>query len=214
MATKDDCLSLKDKQKVFVVAKFGDQFSNLNLNQNHKFFDKSLRSKRVTTDNKKVQDYAISKPLDFTNDNVSHAKKESSLLSKSKNNHLTSSFGNLNSDSGEKEELKKNKSANSSTLSLHIVAYENSVEASLDSDSCKNQELENKTENRSLINKWKTPKHFFSGVLSTFQNPFEFPRQQEYEGTKTPEVAHFKASQKMLNPNQSKASTSGKKDIQ
>uniref|UniRef100_A0AC34GNK4 Exophilin 5 n=1 Tax=Panagrolaimus sp. ES5 TaxID=591445 RepID=A0AC34GNK4_9BILA len=199
MATKEDCLSLKDNQKVFVVAKFGDQFSNLNLNQNQKFFDRSLRSKSVTTDNKKVQDYA---------------KKDSRLWSKSKNKHLTSSFLNLKSDSGEKDELKKTKSVNTSTLSLHIVAYENSVEASLDSDSCKNQDLEYKSENRSLINKWKTPKPFFSGVASTFQNPFEFPRQQENEGTKTPEVAHFKASQRLLNPNQSKASTSGKKDIQ
>uniref|UniRef100_A0AC34FN96 Uncharacterized protein n=1 Tax=Panagrolaimus sp. ES5 TaxID=591445 RepID=A0AC34FN96_9BILA len=190
MATKDDCLSLKNKQKVFVIA--GDQFSNLNLNQNHKFFDKSLCSKSVTTDNKKGQDYA---------------KKDSNLWSKSKNKRLTSSFLNLNSDSGEKEEFKEAKSVHSSTLSLHIAAYENTVEASLDSDSCKNQDLDYKSENRISINKWKTPKYFFSGLPSTFQNPFEFPRQQENEGTKAPEVAQFKASQKLLNSNQLNAST-------
>uniref|UniRef100_A0AC34G5C0 Uncharacterized protein n=1 Tax=Panagrolaimus sp. ES5 TaxID=591445 RepID=A0AC34G5C0_9BILA len=61
---------------------------------------------------------------------------------------------------------------NSSTLSLHIAAYENSNE---DSDA----EIEGEK-----------------------YNQFEFPRQQKLEATK-PEMMQFKASQKLLNPNDS-----------
>ena len=56
MATKDGCLSVKDKQSVFGANT--SQYSNLNLNQNHQSEAKQiLRSKSVTRDNRKVQSY-------------------------------------------------------------------------------------------------------------------------------------------------------------
>ena len=58
MATKDGCLSVKDKQSVFGGDTSNEQYSNLNLNQNHQSEAKQiLRSKSVTRDNRKVQSY-------------------------------------------------------------------------------------------------------------------------------------------------------------
>jgi hypothetical protein len=106
----------------------------------------------------------------------------------------------LNSES-EKEEAKKewkNESslnANNSTLSLHISAYENSVET-IASDSFKDKN------NDSLE---KDPKQILASASSTFiiQDTFEFPRQQNDDDTTEFGLSQYKASQRLLNPNDS-----------
>uniref|UniRef100_A0AC34GQ86 Uncharacterized protein n=1 Tax=Panagrolaimus sp. ES5 TaxID=591445 RepID=A0AC34GQ86_9BILA len=88
------------------------------------------------------------------------------------------------------------------TLSVHIAAYENSVEA--DSDDSNAGEIEGlkiKNEGKALIKKWEASKRVFTGNSLFIQNPFEFPRQQEDQNVDS-EIMQFKASQHLLNPNE------------
>uniref|UniRef100_A0A914QKR7 Uncharacterized protein n=1 Tax=Panagrolaimus davidi TaxID=227884 RepID=A0A914QKR7_9BILA len=86
---------------------------------------------------------------------------------------------------------------NNSTLSLHIAAYENSNEA-----------YDLVTDSISVENVGTTRKNqIFHHFCSSTQNPFEFPRQQEQRQIAKPEVMEFKASQTLLNPNQTIPST-------
>uniref|UniRef100_A0AC35FM07 Dynein light intermediate chain n=1 Tax=Panagrolaimus sp. PS1159 TaxID=55785 RepID=A0AC35FM07_9BILA len=117
----------------------------------------------------------------------------------------TSKISNLSilSDKIEKETKKcwKNNSLNSinkSTLSLHISAYENSFDSDIFGRK-KNEDLIKKQEKQS----------FTVASLFAFQNPFEFSRQQNDQIPK-PEVSHFKASQRLHNPN--KTSKNVKRD--
>uniref|UniRef100_A0A914YLU8 Uncharacterized protein n=1 Tax=Panagrolaimus superbus TaxID=310955 RepID=A0A914YLU8_9BILA len=105
-------------------------------------------------------------------------------------------FLNLNNDFEARNDLKKSKSANNSTLSLHIAAYENAIEA----DGSK-KELLQKSETTGLIKKWKNLNNCVPGLTLVIQNPFEFPRQQDNNQNNRPQIMQFNAAQKLLNPN-------------
>uniref|UniRef100_A0AC34F0P4 Uncharacterized protein n=1 Tax=Panagrolaimus sp. ES5 TaxID=591445 RepID=A0AC34F0P4_9BILA len=86
---------------------------------------------------------------------------------------------------------------NSSTLSLHIAAYENIVE---DVKEDFVQASEDKPKTIKFVTTWKNANGLFSDPQP--MNPFEFPRQGE-DKSNTPEVMQFKTSQKLSNPNKS-----------
>uniref|UniRef100_A0A914QSY7 Uncharacterized protein n=1 Tax=Panagrolaimus davidi TaxID=227884 RepID=A0A914QSY7_9BILA len=81
-----------------------------------------------------------------------------------------------------------NAATNKSTLSLHISAYENSIEstAALGLD---------------LFNDKISKRKPFIVSSLTVQNPFEFPRQQENEPSRS-SVMQFSSSQRLRNPNE------------
>uniref|UniRef100_A0AC35F220 Reactive oxygen species modulator 1 n=1 Tax=Panagrolaimus sp. PS1159 TaxID=55785 RepID=A0AC35F220_9BILA len=190
MATKACFLSLNDKQNtIFNNDTSNEQYKNLNLNRNHQnssdaFFESS--KKDVVFKMAKVSNF------DFSNNDKSKAYKNSHSWKKStKDSPLN--FG-INCYDEEKE-LKKDKSSNpknNSTLSLHIAAYENEIEETKSA-----LFVEAKEPSKQIFKKLD-----FIDPLSAFQNPFEFPRQQESNEWKNPEVTQYKSSQRLLNPNQ------------
>uniref|UniRef100_A0AC34FY47 Uncharacterized protein n=1 Tax=Panagrolaimus sp. ES5 TaxID=591445 RepID=A0AC34FY47_9BILA len=185
MATKEYCLPFNDKQKGVADSVSDDQYSSLNLNnQNHKcVLQEIFHPKSISSDNKEGQNYV----------------KQNSWTKPSK--YLPTSVLYNNGDPGEGNEIRKPKSINNSTLSIHITAYENSVEASFDADYGKREGLKKKWEK--LVSN-KNKQLFNSSSASNSENPFQFPRQQENEQTSAPELLKFKASQKLLHPNTQK----------
>uniref|UniRef100_A0A914YD21 Uncharacterized protein n=1 Tax=Panagrolaimus superbus TaxID=310955 RepID=A0A914YD21_9BILA len=131
-------------------------------------------------------------------------------------------FLNLNNDFEARNDLKKSKSANNSTLSLHIAAYENSIESPpTDSNDSEKEGSKRESEKVALIKKWKTSKQgfidslpviqvtlnkvkIFKVCIKYLQNPFEFPRQQEEDHSSSPEIMQFKASQRLRHPHEAK----------
>uniref|UniRef100_A0A914P7C6 Uncharacterized protein n=1 Tax=Panagrolaimus davidi TaxID=227884 RepID=A0A914P7C6_9BILA len=89
------------------------------------------------------------------------------------------------SQKNESKEGNISNTLNSSTLSLHIADYKNSVKA------VASKEIGD--ENVGLKRK--------SFLNSVNQNPFEFPRQQSGDKPAEPELIRFRASQRLLNPN-------------
>uniref|UniRef100_A0AC35G496 Uncharacterized protein n=1 Tax=Panagrolaimus sp. PS1159 TaxID=55785 RepID=A0AC35G496_9BILA len=88
-----------------------------------------------------------------------------------------------------------NAATNKSTLSLHISAYENSIE---DTSAVRLDLFDDKISKK---------KSFIVSSL-TVQNPFEFLRQQESnEEANKPEISQFKASQRLANPNVTTSTT-------
>uniref|UniRef100_A0AC34FR89 Uncharacterized protein n=1 Tax=Panagrolaimus sp. ES5 TaxID=591445 RepID=A0AC34FR89_9BILA len=96
--------------------------------------------------------------------------------------------------------LKKDHSS-VNNLSTHLSAYENSVEGSNNS---KNEkvlaQLSTKNKMSQFDKSWKDFKNVFMGRKNVYDS-FEFPRQQEGNERTKPEVMQFKASQKLVNPN-------------
>uniref|UniRef100_A0AC35FZ36 Uncharacterized protein n=1 Tax=Panagrolaimus sp. PS1159 TaxID=55785 RepID=A0AC35FZ36_9BILA len=185
MATKDNCLFLKDKfsgNNNSNISDNGDQYLNLNLNQNQKYSNFSPIQSNSKLNNDKFCDSTI-----FDN-------REDKRNLQTWNKSSDSRFITLNDKTeGVKKNWKKNDSLNfknNSTFSLHISAYENSTEATVFDDSF------NENDKKVLI---KEKSSF--GSTFVIQNPFEFPRQQN-DNVSEPEMSQFRASQRLLNPNE------------
>uniref|UniRef100_A0AC34F242 Chromo domain-containing protein n=1 Tax=Panagrolaimus sp. ES5 TaxID=591445 RepID=A0AC34F242_9BILA len=103
-------------------------------------------------------------------------------------NNLSTTFLNSNRNSEKNDEFKKSRSVNNSTLSIHIAAYENSTEAT--NNSSEEELVQSKGECSGLAKKWRTSNLFVDGPSSIIQ---------------TPELMAFRASQRLLNPNQTDA---------
>uniref|UniRef100_A0AC35FFW9 Uncharacterized protein n=1 Tax=Panagrolaimus sp. PS1159 TaxID=55785 RepID=A0AC35FFW9_9BILA len=185
MATNGEFVLFKDKQKLFndnSETQYGNKYSNLNLNQGCNF-PILIPGTAATTE---LTDFEVSEKC----------KERKKLLSLEK----PSKWLKLNNNAEEKFDKRWKKdgnflNTNESTLSLHIAAYEKSVEdVASDIFNGKNKEGLKHGTPRPI----KNVKHI---VTSTFviHNLFEFPRQQRNR-TFEPELSQFRASQRLLNP--------------
>uniref|UniRef100_A0AC34F694 Uncharacterized protein n=1 Tax=Panagrolaimus sp. ES5 TaxID=591445 RepID=A0AC34F694_9BILA len=171
------------------------RFTDLNLNCSVNYVEsmgKEMKANRGTKDRKRFGESSIYWKEPPRHDKLSRVVRKDFPCSISHNlNHMN------------KKERKKSPSVNKSTLSLHIAAYENSIEDGNNSDveEKKQQKIVKTSENGKGI--LKVPPGFFISFPPGLT--FEIPRQQE-EGAltkNTPEISQFKASQKLLNPNKS-----------
>uniref|UniRef100_A0AC35GDN0 Protein kinase domain-containing protein n=1 Tax=Panagrolaimus sp. PS1159 TaxID=55785 RepID=A0AC35GDN0_9BILA len=139
----------------------------------------------------KLTDSTVSK-------NYEEKEKLQSSLNKSSALYLNTLKLNDEVEEETKAHWKKNDSLdtiNNSTLSLHIITYKNSrewVESGLLTD--KNDKKLKKEETI------ENTAHLFTSLTFFIQNPFEFSRQQN-DKVVEPELSHFKAFQRLLNPN-------------
>uniref|UniRef100_A0AC35FHL3 Uncharacterized protein n=1 Tax=Panagrolaimus sp. PS1159 TaxID=55785 RepID=A0AC35FHL3_9BILA len=190
MTTKKNCLLLNEQHfDNSQITNNDDQYSNFNLNKNLKFSNSFHFAQTCSNsfNNKRYDD-----PENF------EEKEKLQSWNKFPKTLNLAAFNN----NGAKEEIKnhwKNDSntingSNGSTLSLHISAYENSIQ----SDAVI-------FDGKKGFEKHGSIKKQRNGIDSThfIRNSFEFPRQQENdESSKKPEVSQFKAFQKLLKPNE------------
>uniref|UniRef100_A0AC34FKK6 Uncharacterized protein n=1 Tax=Panagrolaimus sp. ES5 TaxID=591445 RepID=A0AC34FKK6_9BILA len=102
------------------------------------------------------------------------------------------------------EKCEKNVSnKKSSTVSLHIDAYENSdVDSNDDSDDDSDEEKQIILKKSSFGNSWKDAKQLFN--CPKVENPFQFPRHPTKSTAIASEVMKFKSTKKLMNPNEEK----------
>uniref|UniRef100_A0AC34FC47 Uncharacterized protein n=1 Tax=Panagrolaimus sp. ES5 TaxID=591445 RepID=A0AC34FC47_9BILA len=209
MITKESEIFFTDKQQSFVNVNNYDNVniynsnSNLNLNANYKSLSvSSVQSYcKKTTSGKSSDSYDIGI-------NEGHKRfqkyKKSDLSYVLNERQVQQMFENRRKDFSKKDFFEKDSlNVNSSTLSLHIAAYENSMETSYANECNEADGFKNKGGNTGL--KWKNLKQIFTGSTLIVQvNPFEFSRQKNNQNNK-PEVMQFKSSQRLLNPNLSES---------
>uniref|UniRef100_A0AC34FYC7 Uncharacterized protein n=1 Tax=Panagrolaimus sp. ES5 TaxID=591445 RepID=A0AC34FYC7_9BILA len=184
-----------EQTKSFVDTTKNDEFNNIDLNNHYNSCFTNNNTLSETAKKDSVKDCGKSKPfkriaaisnvLDLGHTNILFAKKDSWKSNK----QIPTTFLNLKRDSEENNKSERPKDPNSSTLSLHIATYENSIQADVTDDAKRGAQSR---KNLMMVKQ-------FDDYL---QNPFEFPRQQD-DRTSKPEVMQFQASQKLLNPSQS-----------
>uniref|UniRef100_A0A914Q9W0 Uncharacterized protein n=1 Tax=Panagrolaimus davidi TaxID=227884 RepID=A0A914Q9W0_9BILA len=186
-------MSTKNDKYSFIKQNFTtseNQYYDLNLNQNKKFPILIPVQSYSKPNNDKYCGIAA------TNFTVSNDYEEKGKLRSWNKSSKASTFTTLNEDNNDLKKRWKNKNylkiTNKSTLSLHIAAYENSNEA-IASDLFDDENIEGLKKEK--LGSIKTSKHCF---IDRLMNPFDFPRQQNENQRIEPEVAQFKASQRLL----------------
>uniref|UniRef100_A0AC35FJA7 Uncharacterized protein n=1 Tax=Panagrolaimus sp. PS1159 TaxID=55785 RepID=A0AC35FJA7_9BILA len=198
--TKEGCLFSKDIFKSFGNDSGGPcngkQYSDLNLNESYKT--------PVLTSAQLFSNSNNNKYFDLTVSDNSEGKRKLQDWNKSSSLCLNSLKVNDKTEKDETEKRWKQRSSTSNatnniTLSLHIAAYENSIETAA-SDSSFVSKVDELKKGKSYSDKQIIISCF------TFQNPFEFPRQQKGGRTKHPEIMGYRSSQRIVNPNKPSSS--------
>uniref|UniRef100_A0AC34F6Z3 Exophilin 5 n=1 Tax=Panagrolaimus sp. ES5 TaxID=591445 RepID=A0AC34F6Z3_9BILA len=196
MSTKDpDRHKRKTVHRTNPISHFDPQFNSINLNKNQSFF--GVSPSKITS-NKSERSF---NGYDFPG---SKSRSDTSWIKCDKD--LKSFESSSIYDSEKEHQMQENKDEksfiNKSTLSLHIAAYENSIDAD-DIINESNVSLEKQTSRKNIFNKLqKSVKQYFSNNVSLF----EIPRQRR-NTLNSPEVMQFKSSQRLLNPNEVESST-------